>query len=284
MQFLRAHAESRHALPSRLVATGALDALRCADWKGTVLRRRIEADSWLVRAASPLTSTAAFEGLARQPALGAPAKVAWSAGDGFELVAEASHGGSRRDAEEEVCGALDDALHWFANGGGTSTRATSTPSAALIEILQGAGCFVRPAAADACFVDVNLGGCAYRALVGERADARVQVSFPATTVRVEGERSLQAAALFALEANHRLRLARVSTTSLSSDRLRVVWDVVLNGGPCLMRRFPDALEALVVAREETSRALRMLRSHDVAGAYLASGRRPHAAQRKPEEE
>jgi hypothetical protein len=282
MHFLRAHAGT-HIHPSQLVAAAELETRPCGEGNGPLPRPRTEADSLILRASVPLASTAAFAGLARQPKLGVPAKVAWSGKGGFELVAEVPREGSLRDAEEGVRAVLDDALAWFANGLGAGTNGTSAPSAPLVDVLEGAGCFVRPGGAGACFVDANLGGTSYRALVGERPDARVQVSLPATTLRVEGECPLHAAAIFALEANYRLRLARVGTTLLTSDRLRVVWDVVVNGGPCLSRRFPDALEALVVAREETLRALRMLCSHDVAAAYLGSHPRRQAAQQESEQ-
>ena len=61
-------------------------------------------------------------------------------------------------------------------------------------------------------------------------------------------------------------------TSLASDRMRFTWDAVVCGVPYWSRRLNDTLEALVIAREETARALRMLRDQDLAQSYVASRR------------
>lgn len=269
MHSLRGYAGTVHSTWPYPVAPAVSDG-RPRYGDDPVARPRIEADSLLVRASAPLSAQAAFAGLARQPMLGVAAKLVWSASQGFELMAEVPREENLREAEKEAGGALDDALAWLANGDTSGRNGTLPPSSSVIETLNGAECIVRSTASDACFVDANLGGSVYRLLVGEYSDARVRLSFPATTVRVEDERTRHATALFALEANRRLRLARVSVTPLASDRTRLVCDVVVANGASLPRRLPDALEALVVFRDETARALRMLRSHDVADAYLAA--------------
>jgi hypothetical protein len=242
--------------------------------KEAVLRARIEADSLTVRVSSPIASQAAFAGLGFQPTLGSPAKLAWGAKHGFELMAEVSREGNLHDAEQEARGALDDAMAWLGNGI-AATVGPSMPGARLVEILKGLGCAVRPASNAACFADVRLGSSIHRILVGEMPDTSARLSFPAAILRVEAEEVRYAVELFALEANCRLRLARVSATPVASDRMRLTWDVVVSGGSRLARRLPDAFEALVIARDETARPLRILRSPHVAEAYLAA--REHAA-------
>lgn len=280
MQFLRGYTESPDPI-RRSLADWADDACASLKRHAHAAWPQIETDPLVVRASTSVPSAVAFDALRRQPALRAPAKIVWNAAAGLALVAEVPRREHLGDTQDEALAALDEGIAWL--GCEDPSNGTTTPSPSLIEVLKGAGCFPRAADSGPCFADIHLGGSVCRALVAEGPDARVHLSLPATTVRVEGERCAEAAAVFAFEANDRLRLARVSVAPLASDRMRVVWDVVVNGGSYLDRCLPDALEALVVAREETARPLRLLRNHGVADAYLTSRRWRYGARGEAEQ-
>jgi len=229
-----------------------------------VRRPTIEVDPFVVRASARIASQDVFDVLARQPTLGVPAKTVWDTGGGFALTAELLRREDLRRDREEATDALYEAFEWMERG---TPQQPSTPGATLVEILKETGCVVRPGSPTSCFAEVSLGGSVYRVLVSEWPSFTVQISFPTTTLRVEGEVARRAVALFALEANKGLRLARVSVSPIAADRLRLAWDVVVRGVHCSGPRLSEALEALVVARDETVRALRMLCTVAVAEAY-----------------
>ena len=95
----------------------------------------------------------------------------------------------------------------------------------------------------------------------------VQLSATAT-LRLADASGLHAMARYALELNHRLRLARVAVDGTGPDAARVVWQSVLPGSVPLERGLVPAVEALAVARNLSSRVFAALSAKGPAAAYL----------------
>ena len=119
---------------------------------------------------------------------------------------------------------------------------------------------------------------------GEPGSVRLQLDalpggaarvWTASAVPVASPQVARALALFALDANRRLRLARLSLSAAThggtTDRViaRVVWDAVLPAEVVGEDAVRAALEAVAAAHAETRRALRALSSRTLAEAYLA---------------
>ena len=101
----------------------------------------------------------------------------------------------------------------------------------------------------------------------ECAGGAVRASI-SSAVGAEGDISRDAQIFFALEANHRLRLARVSVVDEGGDAVRVIWDAVAPSAVPIARAVSMLTEAVVFARGETGRALTALCDPCIAEAYL----------------
>ncbi len=103
-------------------------------------------------------------------------------------------------------------------------------------------------------------------------------------VGVGDGRSLLAQTRYALEANSRLRLARVSLGGGGGSAAWVVWDVVLPGEVPLEAALREGVGAVATARAVTEVALRALATPAVAEAYLAlrANSRPGVSRRRRE--
>jgi hypothetical protein len=73
--------------------------------------------------------------------------------------------------------------------------------------------------------------------------------------------------LLALEANRRLRFARISVSEADGRAMRIVWDAVLPGELADTAAMERAIEALIGARAETLRPLRALGRASIASKY-----------------
>jgi hypothetical protein len=71
-----------------------------------------------------------------------------------------------------------------------------------------------------------------------------------------------------LEANARVRLARIGVIPSGEGSARVTWDAVASPGVALEQALPAAVEAVVGAHAATRRELRALSHGAVARAYL----------------
>jgi hypothetical protein len=80
--------------------------------------------------------------------------------------------------------------------------------------------------------------------------------------------AVEAQAHFALEANRRLRVARLGVVGSSNGAVQTVWDAVVPGVVPVERVLPAAIDAVLFARLETGRELSALSDPQIAAAYL----------------
>jgi hypothetical protein len=90
-----------------------------------------------------------------------------------------------------------------------------------------------------------------------------------SAVKAQTSRVARALRIFALEASHRIRLARLSVTAVRQGTAAICWDSVLPVAARLDLILPEALAAVVSARAETGRSLRALSQPRIAEAYLS---------------
>lgn len=235
------------------------------------MRPGIRFDGVLMQAVmGPLDIHRAQQALVRQQALNAPVKLAVSTGGTASLIAEVPSGGDGPWCKEQVGRALREGWAWFEearNGSPEAAPAADLPSDVekiLAELectwtVDGAGTY-RVHGLD--IPSVLLIEC----LAGET----VRVSYPATAIRVATAGACSAMAYFALEANARLRFARVSVAPAggADDVVNVGWDAMLFAGRFADRWLAEAVAAVSVAHAETARAMRALATDAVASAYL----------------
>lgn len=221
---------------------------------------------WLVRrACAEIDEEAARAALARQPALRAPAKLACAATGGVELCVELLNQ-TGLDVEQEAEGVLTRASAWLAglegdrdvpscDGEILASALACLPTAWTSETRADGGHHVHATAfGDSVRLRVEASG----------GGARVFVESAVPTADPESVRALMR---FALEANARLRLARVSVAA-HGGAVRVTWDAVTSPGAALERAVPAVVEAVAGAHATTRRALRALGHAPVARAYL----------------
>lgn len=236
---------------------------------------RVETESRLVVVRDgPLawTDTAA---LARQSELPAPAKLALGPDGGPELRAEVLRDRGV-DAPKRARGAIDSARLWLNAGRsdvagpgpeGLEAAETLDPEA----LLAGLGELPRawawePRDEGGFHVHATAFGASVR-LVVEEAGGAVR-AIVRSALPAPGERSAAALANFALDANRRLRLARIGLGARPGDALPVSWDAVASPGAPLERAVPAMVEAVVFAHAATRLSLRALCQEAVAQTYL----------------
>ncbi len=212
--------------------------------------------------------------LARQPELLAPVKLAAAAGGGAELRAELLRARGV-DTEALARSALERAGVWLAGDGGPVADVEAVDAeevAAGLAELPRAWAW-EPRGADGFHVHATAFGTSARIVVEARAGtarAFVRSAVPAT-----GLETRAALVHFALEANARLRLARIGVAADDDGTARLTWDAVASPGVALERALPAAVEAVAGAHAATRRALRALSHAAVARIYL-DARAPRA--------
>jgi hypothetical protein len=192
---------------------------------------------------------------------------------GAEVLAELPRNGDARHGERHANQVLDAALGWLANGGdaGQPEREPGPDLLNRFEAALGELCWPwqRAGSGDGYTFTAQVDGEAFRAAARVWASG-VQIVAPAIPVRVVDTGAARAIALFALEANARLRLTRVSVAPAVPTVIRVTWDAVLTADASSADWLNEVAAALAVARAETSRALQALATPAVAEAYLSA--------------
>jgi hypothetical protein len=233
----------------------------------------------IAAALGPLPLEDALTGLARQTDLAAPVKFTLSARGEPQLVAEIARTGDHARCERQAYAALDAALQWLGReiDGNRRAEAECWPLPSdLRETVAALGWTGEDTSSGCVRIAVSGDGIAGRVLAKPLGDGGVQLALPLAAIRVADAQGARALALFALEANARLRLARLSVTAAVDGIVRAMWDIVLTAEVPLAHWLESAVEALTVAKAETDRALRALGGTSVAKAYL-NARDPRAA-------
>jgi hypothetical protein len=239
---------------------------------------RVESDGSIAIARWGPLDAGVPEGIARQAELLAPAKLALSTEGDCELRAEVRRS-SQLDAAKLARGALDLGRAWLA---GEAACASGAPADA--EDLAGALAELPVAwvwergAADGFRIHATAFGESLRLGVdavagGAQVIARSALATHDAAVRRALER-------FALEANRRLRLARIGLAARDGETTAVTWDVVTPPEVDLTDALPTAVEAVVRAHAATRRGLRVLCHEEIARRYL-DAREPKSSRQRP---
>ncbi len=216
----------------------------------------------------PLPLDCALAGLERQPDLRVPVKFTLSASGVCHLRAEVPDDGARERCAADARAALDSALTALAGDVGQRARLAPPPAAARFgEVLEQLGWNAAREESGGYRIHGPGVGTATRLMAQPLHAGGVHVTASTLAIRTAGGRSARALALFALEANGRFRLARL-TVSASDGVARAGWDAVLPAAGVCADSLATAVGALLVARAETERALRALAKAAVADAYL----------------
>jgi hypothetical protein len=262
---------------------------------------RIRCDGIVAEASMPLPCIdTALRNLSRQSLLLAPAKVALS-GDGTTLLlAEVPASIDRERAQDAVRAALESAVLWAAGNGapiddapvsGVHVATAQSETSAEPGETEPSGA---AGASSAGWIEEALGTLAWTWEREDQATLRVTEStaesvariapvahgrgvrlwHEARPLRVSTPGVEQAVRLFALEANARFRLARLSVgdrdDGAGSRVIFAVWDTVVLPDIDGVRWLGQAIEALAGADGETRRALRALTDGAIAEAYIAA--------------
>jgi len=233
----------------------------------------------VIGSVGPLPLDAGLAALSIQADLPVPVKLAM-APHGVDLVAEIPRGGGDPLRGETVAlAALDTAWRWLAHRGG---GAPCAPSAVTVDAawwadsMKRIGWTAEPLQGDDEWIHVRHPAVSWRLLARPLGARTLQLTAGPVGVRRAGARAARAMMLLALEANARLRLARVSVRRHDDSVAEASWDVVLAAPDEPEEWLDAAVEALVIARGETERALRALAAEAVHDAYLRA--RDHDAR------
>lgn len=230
----------------------------------------------VVARSGPVPVADALLALARLPELDAPARPALRPGGGAEWIAELWTEGEPAAAGARAQEALGRARAWLAAPApalpGEPCGADATAIECALAALAGEGDW-RCEGPGRYRAHARVGGdharLHVRALAGGAVHARTD------TVLAAGEPRVRLAmALFALETNRRLRLARLSARPDADGALAVVWDAVC---PTATSGLPATLHAVAAARAATRHALAALAHPVVAETYLLGRERNASA-------
>jgi hypothetical protein len=258
--------EWQEALPIMNVSRGG----RVMQWQidDTVRRAQFGLEPELVSASvGPFPLGHALARLRHQSELATAAKLALSRAREAQILAEVQCNGDRQHAQQLAAAALEHALAWFTAGAdgerpeqARQARATMHAPATLAPVTKSEPSDELPG-----MPEVAAFG---RVFSHQFPDGTLRLSAPAAAIRLADASAGRALALFALEANARLRLTRLSVSACGDGMARVTWEIVLLREQSSEASRSIAIEALAVARAETERALRALGSPSVARAYL----------------
>ncbi len=216
----------------------------------------------------PLPLQCALAALERQTELAAPAKLARFGGDEPVLLAEVGwRQATSDDAERRARDALGRACQWLCGETAGDPDDGAATLASFVQTAKELGWPATEATPGVFRLDVHTNGWPHRIFASALGCNALRLALPSCVLRVRDAQVARALALFALEANARLRFARLAMPSTSGERARVSWDVIVPA-----QAPPDtlasAVEALTVARDETERALRALGTPAIADAFL----------------
>ena len=217
------------------------------------------------------------DALARQGELRAPAKLALLPDGEGALLAEAVPNGDPGEAKRRAVRDLDDAWRWL--NGSRTRRQPQLPAGRLPDgdgdgdrDLVAAVLDELPWPWEECdderrLIHASERGAECRLELRWR-DRHLHVSAQDLVLTAENGRVGAALASFALGANRRLRLARLTVAPAGGTNLRAQWDAVVPFGAALERTLAMAVAAVIGARAETARPLRALSQPAAAEAYL----------------
>lgn len=219
---------------------------------------------------APLDMHRAQEALVRQQALDAPAKLAVSPDGTAIFVAEVPANDNDIWCTEQMRRASEAGRAWFdqRTNGAPKVAPSSAMTSDVEKVLTELECTWT--VGDAGTYRVHGLDIPSVLLIELLAGDTFRVSYPTTAIRAAVPASREAMALFALEANARLRFARMSIAPAAAalDVVHVGWDAMVFGGRYGDHWLAEAVAAVSVAHAETSRVVRALASDCVARSYL----------------
>ncbi len=231
--------------------------------------RAISSEAMLVKAtAGPLPWSLALEALQRQSQCWLPLKLALAEHGAPQILAEAPRLRSRRESEARAAEILDAALAWL--GGKSAPDASWGGSEATGALEDTLAClpFAWSPAADGGFrVDAMCAGSPLRLTITSLGCGSIRI-FTAGAVRCTSRAVGHAISVFALEANRRLRFARLGVGASQKRAVQVVWDAIAPADLPIDRVLPNLVDAVIEAHARTSRPLVALSHPTVARAYL----------------
>lgn len=227
---------------------------------------QLEIESLVCVARSGPLPSSVLSALGRQFACEAPVKLARAVDGRPELRAEVLRR-SGKDAAKLARDALDAGQVWLAGDAPRHRGAAPTPDevAAGLEELPPAWAW-EPDEEDGFHVHATGFGAMLRLGVRSCAGGAQVIARSALPSQQAG--SHRALVQFALDANRRFRLARLSVGAEVGRPTAVCWDAVVPADG-LGRDLPAAVEAVVAAHAATLLPLRALCQEPVAGSYLA---------------
>jgi hypothetical protein len=237
--------------------------------------RSVIVDEEVVAVSVPLPALRyALRGLAVQPTLSFPARFLLTPEHGPALRAEIPRLLPLRECKELAHQALDEAVLEAARPRALSNGPVRAPALSR-ETAERASQALEDAGV-AC--ERGDGGLEIRGGAGLPGAGRITVESCAagdgvrtaaeTTLRLNDPSCLHAMARYALELNHRLRLACAAVDGTGFQVGRVHWQAVLPASVPLERGLCRAVEAVAVARSLSSQVFAALAEPTVAAAYL----------------
>lgn len=218
----------------------------------------------------PVPAARAVAALARQPGLAAPAKLVRSRAGETGLVGEVPRLAGLADGPGLAERALAAARAWleggWLEGGEPSPAGGPAPERVERALAEGPYAFAR-LAADRWRVDADPDGVVARLEVAAAGPDAVRVVAEGA-VALPGPECFGALSAFALAANRRLRLARLSLRA-GAGSARVTWDCVVPVCLPLAEALREALEAVAAARALCAGPLRALANPALAELYLS---------------
>ena len=227
---------------------------------------RVESEGRIVLARWGPLDPAAPDAIARQAELLAPAKLALSSHGEPELLAEVLRT-SEADAPKLARNALDVARAWLDGEAPSLPESDQDDLASALAELPAAWVWERSEGDDYRVHATAFGESVRLAVSAVAGGAQVIARSALATSELATRPALLR---FALDANRRLRLARIGLTDLDDETTAVTWDAVTPAGLDLSRALPVAVEAVVRGHAATRRSLRALCHAPVARAYLDS--------------
>ncbi|MCP5040855.1 MAG: hypothetical protein GY944_07475 [bacterium] len=224
--------------------------------------------------AGPVSLEQAGAALALQHSLNAPARFAVDPVGEAYVCAELPKLLPRAESLKLAGEALDTALPLLDEGGRAAHRVqapASSPDMNVVAQLE-AGLDASPwtarrreGAAFDLYVSLHCGDAVRVALTTRGQVVRAEAQ---TLLHASGDQALAALTCFALEANGRLRLARLGVVRNTRGELAVRWQAVLPVGLPVAHGVALLVEAVAHAQSATRRAVVALCSEDIATRYL----------------
>jgi hypothetical protein len=231
----------------------------------------------------PVPEEQAESALSRQPDLPWPAKLVGSEGGESGIVAEVPRLVPADAGAALVRRAVEQARAWLddVEAAPDPTPQPVTTDDALEELLDGSVYSWRRLEDGAYGLDVTHGGVVGRQEL-RPLSARGLRLCARGAVGVGAGRSFLALTRYALEANRRLRVGRISVGTGGGAAAWVVWDAVLPAELPLEAALREGVGAVATARALTEAPLRALADPTIADAYLAlrTNSRPGVTRRK----